>query len=141
MALSHGEAPDNHQLAAALNVSDEDLAQTVQRMQLRDVSLDQPVATSTEMTYGETLADPTPDAEAQLVSNDLTEKVREKLDVVYEDLSPRERYLLEHRLLSEEPVTLEAAGHEFGVTRERVRQIEERLKGKLRVSLAGAAAL
>jgi RNA polymerase sigma-32 factor len=74
-----------------------------------------------------------------LLEADAQEHVRETLDEVYDELTPRERYLLEHRLMSDTPATLEAVGDEFGVTRERVRQLENRLKSKLRVALAPAA--
>lgn len=139
-AFSAAEAPQQKLLAEALDVSENDLRETVSRIQMRDVSLDAPVPHREEGSFGDSLPDHSPDAETQLVDRDLRNQVREKLDAVYDDLSPRERYLLEHRLMSDVPVTLEAAGHHFGVTRERVRQIEERLKGKLRVQLSGAMA-
>ncbi len=137
-ALNKGEAPSNRQLAEVLNVSEEEFTDTVNRIQMRDVSLDQPMFSDRDTSLADTLADEAPNAEAQLEISDLREKVREKLDNVYDDLNPRERYLLDHRLLSDNPTTLEALGHEFGVTRERVRQLEERLKQKLRTVMAPA---
>ena len=139
-AMSAAEEPKNRLIAEALNVTEEDLNDTVHRMQTRDISIDAPVSHSSERSLADSLSDEAPDAESQLVEQDLREKVREKLDDAYEDLNPRERYLLEHRLLSDTPVTLEATGKQFGVTRERVRQIEERLKSKLRIQLAPALA-
>jgi len=109
-------------------------------MERRDVSLDAPLYDDGDRSMGDSLADDTIDAEARVISSDLQMKVREKLDGMYDDLKPRERYLLEHRLMADSPVTLEAAGHEFGITRERVRQIEENLKKKLRVQLTPAFA-
>jgi len=135
---------EKKQLAQKLNVSEAELDETMHRMKVRDVSIDQPVSKNSETPFGESLADETPSVEDRVVSSDLQEKVRDRLDTAYEDLSPRERYLLENRLMSEDPVTLQAAGHEFGVSRERVRQIEVRLKEKLRTILAptvGATAL
>ncbi|MFH1261885.1 MAG: RNA polymerase factor sigma-32 [Pseudomonadota bacterium] len=133
------EAPTNRQLADVLSVSEDDLKDTVSRMQQRDVSIDQPVTLDGDRVFGDTLADETPNAEARLIASDLQMKVREKMDEVYEDLSPRERYLVEHRLLAETPITLETVGRQFGVTRERVRQLESRLKGKLRLAFAPVA--
>ncbi|MFH1017988.1 MAG: RNA polymerase factor sigma-32 [Pseudomonadota bacterium] len=141
IASLHADEPVQPKaLAAALDVSTDDLNATVNRMQRRDISIDAPVSQDNDAPYGDHLADRTPNAEEQLVEADLKLKVREKLDDIYEDLTPRERYLLDHRLMSDQPVTLEAAGEHFGVTRERVRQIENRLKGRLRGVLAPAFA-
>jgi len=135
-AMGADKPATRKQLAKALNVSEHDLNETVNRMEKRDMSIDQPITSHGGFSLSDTLVDDSPDAEAQLITSNLREKVREKLDDVYEDLTPRERYLLDHRLLSDTPVTLEAAGHEFGVTRERVRQLEARLKKKLREFMA-----
>jgi RNA polymerase sigma-32 factor len=51
-------------------------------------------------------------------------------------LSARERYIVERRLLTDEAATLAEIGRELSLSRERVRQLEERLKGKLRRALA-----
>jgi RNA polymerase sigma-32 factor len=139
-ALSSDEQSNHRKLAAALDVSEDDLRETVARIQMRDISIDQPVNADGDLTMADSLADQAPNAELRLIEADTQEKVRKTLDVVYEDLTPRERYLLDHRLMSDTPATLEAVGSEFGVTRERVRQLENRLKGKLRTALAPAAA-
>ncbi len=136
IAALNGSEAQNKQLAAALNVSESDLNEAMGRISRRDVSMEQPLSPGADTSFGESLADDAPSVEEVLISHDLQEKVRGKLDDIYEELNPRERFLLEHRLLAETPLTLEAAGKQFGVTRERVRQIEERLKGKLRNLLA-----
>lgn len=124
------------QLAEALDVPEDDLRDTMSRMSARDISIDAPTTPEGDRFVGDTFADETPNPEALLISTDLQEKVRGELDSVYDELSPRERYLLEQRLLSDSPATLEDIGKHFGVTRERVRQLEKRLKTKLRTVLA-----
>ena len=62
--------------------------------------------------------------------------VRAKLDEALAALSERERRIVEERLLTEEPRTLESLGREMGVSKERVRQLEARAHGKLRGALA-----
>lgn len=62
--------------------------------------------------------------------------VRAKLEVVMASLSDRERRIIEARVMSDEPVTLEELGHEMGVSKERVRQLEERACSRLRLALA-----
>ncbi|MCB0308169.1 MAG: RNA polymerase factor sigma-32 [Bdellovibrionales bacterium] len=129
--MSPEEPPSRKKLAAALNVSQSEFDQALHQIQTRDVSMDQPMFTEDDSSFGETLPDHVPNAEAKLIEEDTKARVRETLDSIYDELKPRERYLLEHRLLSDTPMTLETAGKEFGVTRERVRQLEERLKAKL----------
>ncbi len=62
--------------------------------------------------------------------------VRAKLDEALALLSERERRIIEQRILADEPRTLESLGAEMGVSKERVRQLEARARGKLRESLA-----
>ncbi|UJR78773.1 sigma-70 family RNA polymerase sigma factor [Sandaracinus amylolyticus] len=62
--------------------------------------------------------------------------VREVLDDALAKLSDRERRIVEARVLSDEPITLEALGVEMGVSKERVRQLEERACSRLRTALA-----
>lgn len=62
--------------------------------------------------------------------------VRAKLGEAMGQLSERERHIIEERILSDEPRTLESLGEEMGVSKERVRQLEARARTKLRESLA-----
>ncbi|MEZ4704481.1 MAG: RNA polymerase factor sigma-32 [Bdellovibrionota bacterium] len=134
-ALGAGEPVSNKDLAQELDVTPEQLEQTLSLMNRRDMSMEQPVGKDQAMLFGETLADSHESQEEKVIREDLSGKVREALDEIYDDLKPRERYLLEYRLLSDQPMTLEAVGQEFGVSRERVRQLEERLKEKLKQAL------
>jgi RNA polymerase sigma-32 factor len=65
--------------------------------------------------------------------------VRTTVDAIEPSLPPRERYILRHRLLSDEPAALRDIGRHFGVSRERVRQLELRVKRKLQRALAELA--
>lgn len=65
-----------------------------------------------------------------------TTGVRAKLDEALRALSERERRIVEERILRDDPRTLESLGEEMGVSKERVRQLEARARGKLRASLA-----
>lgn len=62
--------------------------------------------------------------------------VREVLDVALAQLGDRERRIIEARMLSDEPITLEELGREMGVSKERVRQLEERARSRLRTALS-----
>ena len=61
--------------------------------------------------------------------------VREKLAEVAADSNEKEQYIIKHRLLDEEPMSLQEIGTHFGVSRERIRQLESRVMGKLKTSL------
>jgi RNA polymerase sigma-32 factor len=77
-----------------------------------------------------------PDPETQLAERDRTTLVQDALETSLGKLDARERRIAEARLLSDEPTTLEALGSEMGVSKERVRQLEERVCKKLRTDLA-----
>lgn len=128
------EPVSNKLLAAELDVTEDQLKETMGLMKRRDVSMDQPLANSQyeNLTFGDTLSDPNASVEDKIIENDMQEHVRGFIDEIYDELTPRERYMLEHRILAENPMTLEEIGEEFGITRERVRQLENRMKEKLR---------
>ena len=77
---------------------------------------------------------PTP--EDHVARSDEMTGVRAALEIALDKLSERERRIVEARLMSEEPTTLEQLGVEMGVSKERVRQLEERIRRKLRTELA-----
>lgn len=77
--------------------------------------------------------------EDALVDARTTHGVREALDAALVGLNPRERRIVEARMISDEPRTLEQLGMEMGVSKERVRQIEERARMKLRERLSAFA--
>lgn len=76
------------------------------------------------------------DPEGLLLRESTIRAVREALGGALEELSARERRIVQARLLADEPCTLEHLGREMGVSKERVRQLEERARRKLRASLA-----
>jgi RNA polymerase sigma-32 factor len=77
---------------------------------------------------------PTPEEVAGRVED--IHGVRERLDAAFGKLDVREQRIVRARLMSDEPLTLEALGREMGVSKERVRQLEERVCRKLRGELA-----
>lgn len=77
----------------------------------------------------------TEDIEDHAGRTEVDAQVRSRLSSVMPRLSDRERYILERRLLADDDVTLAEIGRNLSLSRERVRQLEERLKGKLRKAL------
>ncbi len=75
------------------------------------------------------------DPEEHVLRSDAIGGVRRALERAMVTLSERERRIVNARMLSDEPCTLEALGHEMGVSKERVRQLEARARKKLQTSL------
>lgn len=126
-------------VAVALGVAVEDVARMDARLGASDISLNAPLsgedAHGAERMEQLVASDPLPDEQA---AEDIdTERRRTWLRAALKELSDRERRIIAARRLTEDGVTLEALGARFGISKERVRQIENRAMEKLRASLAG----
>jgi RNA polymerase sigma-32 factor len=100
----------------------------------RDVSLD--VRYDDRAPAIDRLPGAMPEPEADVARRDTIERVRARLGEAFDVLSDRERSIVEQRIMSDEPRTLEDLGNEMGVSKERVRQLEVRAREKLRKELA-----
>jgi RNA polymerase sigma-32 factor len=100
----------------------------------RDFALD--AATDERGPAVDRLEDRSDSPEETFAREERIQGVRAKLGAALDLLSDRERRIIEERLLSDEPRTLESLGKEMGVSKERVRQLEARARGKLRGALA-----
>jgi RNA polymerase sigma-32 factor len=140
-ALSQsGQEPTHALLAGRLGVSEEEVKTMSQRLSGRDVSLSQPLdsggdSTTTLLDF-ETSEGPLVDETLGL--NEELAVLKENLAKIRGSLSTKETYILETRLLADEPLTLQEIGEHFGITREAVRQLEARLIGKLRASVTAS---
>jgi RNA polymerase sigma-32 factor len=119
-------------LAERLKVSEQDVVEMQGRMGQEEVSLDVPVGEETRATHLDRLASGGQGADDALADQELSQAFHEKLQAFGKTLEGKERVVFEKRLVSEEPLTLQQIGDEFGLTRERVRQIEAQLTRKLR---------
>lgn len=130
---SMGQEPNYALLSSRLGVTEAEVETMTKRLSGRDISLNQPLDNG-ESTA--TLLDFEP-SDMQAVDETLghleeMEVLKDKLEQIRSDLSEKELYVLEKRVLSDEPQTLQEIGEHFGVTREAVRQLEARLIGKIR---------
>ena len=101
-----------------------------------DISLNAPLRHASEGDEWEDwLADPSPDPESLLMEIGEREQRKAALDQTLAELSPRERNILEARFLSEEQKTLDELAAIFHVSRERIRQIEQRALQRLRTKM------
>ena len=97
----------------------------------RDFSLDSTLDEDGQNSFVDMVRDRSHDPETELARRQTQELVQTRLAEVIDSLNDRERMLLDSRLLSDVPMTLQEIGDHFGVTRERARQLESSLKKKL----------
>jgi RNA polymerase sigma-32 factor len=129
-----GIEPTHAEIAKRLNVDEKDVVEMDRRLSRGDASLDAAVSEGDgkPTTRLDLLpsAGSGPDAIAE--GSELSELVRERLDEFRKTLAGKDIAIFDKRLVSDEPMTLQQLGDEFGVSRERVRQLEARLTGRLR---------
>lgn len=128
-----------HSVAETLHVRDEDVAEMDARMKGRDASLDQPVHADSQITPMDMLA--SADNQEDLLANqEKSIVIRAEVNKALMSLSDKEKYIIEKRLMTDEPLTLQEIGNQYRISRERARQIEERAKQKIRLALATSTA-
>jgi RNA polymerase sigma-32 factor len=130
-----GRVPHRLEVAEELNVREQDVAMVEAALSGRDLALG---PTSEGTTYE--LPDQGPSPEQLAVDHELIIERRKCIAHAFEQLSEREREILNRRYLVDETVTLAVLGKSLGLSRERVRQIEKRAQKKLRVSLPASVA-
>ena len=140
-ALEEGDLrPDQVKaIAKRLGVPEEDVISMNRRLG-GDASLNAPVRADLDSgEWQDWLVDDAPDQEEELVEKDEMEHRRTYLEAALSTLNDRERRIFEARRLSDEPATLEDLSSEFGVSRERIRQIEVRAFEKVQKAVQQAA--
>jgi RNA polymerase sigma-32 factor len=125
---------DSHSAAVALNVSDKEVAEMEQRLQ-GESSLDAELACGDGLTALEGLADERMNQEALLAEYQENQQLQQKVAQAVAVLNEKERFIIERRITSDEPMTLQEIATHFSISRERVRQIEEGALKKVKNSL------
>ncbi|WP_374651786.1 RNA polymerase sigma factor RpoH [Dongia sp.] len=136
-ALEEGDmTPENvKEIATRLNVSEEDVINMNRRLMAPDHSLNAPLRIDGEGEWQDWLVDETESQETRVADDQEFGRRKKLLDKAMLTLTPRERKILVERRLKDEPTTLEDLSTEFGISRERVRQIEVRAFDKLQRSI------
>jgi RNA polymerase sigma-32 factor len=123
-------------LAERLDVREKDVIEMQQRLSSSgaEMSLDAPIDSDSDdsPSFAQQLPDHRELAEETLVREQLLEFLKDHLAEITPLLGPKERDILDSRLLAEEPATLQEVADRYGLTRERARQIEAKLISKLR---------
>jgi RNA polymerase sigma-32 factor len=125
---------DPHALAALSGLTPERATELLPLLMARDVSLERS-PTDDGRAPVDKLADEGHSPEEEACIQDQRQQLHAALTKVVAELSPRERRIMRQRWLTDEPKTLEQLGVAFGVSKERVRQLEERAKKRMRARL------
>ena len=126
-------------IAEQLDVPEQDVVSMNRRLAAPDHSLNAPLRVDGDGEWQDWLMDETDSQEIRLAESEELGKRRELLSKAMETLNDRERHILTERRLTENPTTLEDLSQEYGISRERVRQIEVRAFEKLQKSIRNAA--
>ena len=140
-AIEEGDmSPENvKKIAQELDVSEDEVVSMNRRLASPDHSLNAPLRIDGEGEWQDWLVDERESQEAALAEREELSKRRKLLTHAMKSLNERERNILTERRLKDEPTTLEDLSKEYGISRERVRQIEVRAFEKLQKSIRNAA--
>jgi RNA polymerase sigma-32 factor len=150
-AIEEGDLTPEHVavLADQLGVAEDELVSMNRRLSAPDSSLNAPLRSDGESEWQDWLPDESLDQETRMAETQEVDERKELLAAALGELPEREREIIAARRLQDEPATLEELSHKFGISRERVRQIEVRafdrlqraMKSALREKRAGMAEL
>ncbi|WP_448203070.1 RNA polymerase sigma factor RpoH [Azospirillum sp. sgz302134] len=140
-AIEEGDmSPEQvRQIATTLEVPEQDVVNMNRRLSAPDHSLNAPLRADSEGEWQDWLVDETANQEISLAESEELGKRRKLLAHAMESLNERERHILMERRLRDNPTTLEDLSQKYGISRERVRQIEVRAFEKLQKAIKNAA--
>lgn len=130
-----GFDPSTEALSERLGVSEAEIDEMDQRLSKNDMSLNTPLGEDSDATRMDFLPSLAPGVEESIANDQIVNLLLDNIREIRPLLNDKELAILDRRLLSDDPVTLREIGEEYGVTRERVRQIEARLLAKIREHL------
>jgi RNA polymerase sigma-32 factor len=130
--ISQGYEPETRLLAERLDVKEKEVEEMSQRLGGGEVSLNAPVGTEGKEVYGSFLPDPGVAIDEQLSEDQNRELLLGKLEEYRKGLSGKELDIFDNRIMAENPLTLQQLGDKYHISRERVRQIQERIIKNIR---------
>ncbi len=120
-------------LAEHLQTHPDHVIEMDKRLSQRDTSIDAAIGDDTETTLADSIALAHNSFEEAYIESDMQDQVAEKMKEFRNTLNEREQYIWDKRLVAHEPITLEEIARKYTVSREAIRQQEERLIKKLRL--------
>jgi RNA polymerase sigma-32 factor len=139
-AIEEGDMTPEHvaTLADQLGVAQTEVVNMNRRLSAPDSSLNAPLRADSETEWQDWIADDSLDQETVMAESQEVDERRELLAAALGELPEREREIIRARRLQDDPLTLEELSHKFGISRERVRQIEVRAFDRLQKSMKAA---
>ena len=130
--ISQGFTPEPRLLAERLDVKDEEVVEMTQRLGGWELSLSSPVGEDSRESYEALLPDPEIGIDEQLSEKQAVKLFYEKLTEFRKTLSGKEADIYDNRIMAEKPLTLRELGDKYHISRERVRQIQEKIINNIR---------
>jgi len=140
-AIEEGDMTPEHvaTIADQLGVSEAEVVSMNRRLSAPDSSLNAPLRSDSESEWQDWIADDTMDQETRMAEREELGERHDLLTGALGELTDREREIIQARRLQDDPATLEELSQKYGVSRERVRQIEVRAFEKLQKAMKAAA--
>jgi RNA polymerase sigma-32 factor len=133
---AQGFDPTTSTLSKNLQVSEADIVEMGQRLGQHDVSLDMKIGDDSSFTPMDFIPALEAGIEEQMAADEISVLIHDNIDAIRDGLNEKELDILEQRLLADSPITLREIGDKYGITRERVRQIEARLLQKIKAQMS-----
>ena len=127
--------PEFAEIAKTLGVRPEEIAEMEMRMSSRDLSLDASVSEDGDSTHMDYLTYDGEDQEAALIRKEERELVQHNIAGALSGLNEKETFIIRNRVMADNPLTLQAIGDRYHITRERARQIEKQALRKLSLAI------
>jgi RNA polymerase sigma-32 factor len=130
--IEQGFDPKPRLLSQRLGVSEREIVDMDQRLNGWDVSLDSPLKEDSDTERIEFLSTEFDSAEDQVAKKEMESLLHEKITEFRKQMTERELEIFDQRIFSDNPVTLQEIGDRYGISRERVRQVEKNVIKKMR---------
>jgi len=127
--------PEFAEIAENLNVKEAEIEEMDIRMSNRDLSLDAFISDDGDSSFLDSLAYEGEDQEQALIRKEENALVRLNISGALATLNEREKYIIQNRIMADDPLTLQDIGDKFNITRERARQIEKDALRKIRAAI------
>jgi len=127
-----GFDPKPKLLSQTLGVSEKEIVDMDQRLHGSDVSLDAPLKDDSDTERIEFLSTSDENAEHQVAKKEMEVILRDKVNIFRKKLTQRETIIFDKRIFSDSPITLQEIGNIYGISRERVRQVEKNVIKKMK---------
>jgi RNA polymerase sigma-32 factor len=131
--IDQGFDPKPKLLSERLGVSEREIVDMDQRLDGWDVSLDAPLKDDSDAGRIEFLSSEVESTEDQVAKKEIETLLHNKIDEFKKTMTERELEIFEKRIFADSPATLQDIGDRYGISRERVRQVEKNIIKKLRV--------